>query len=341
MNAGRLDDLALRALQWATVDWHAAYSLAVVRVMVGGIILSVLLGNAADRHYLWGSASSWVDSEVAKTDVPLLFDLFFPKDDPVAFDLAYVALVITALVFVAGWRTRFVTPVLLVLWQSLAANSTLLDNSGDTVLRLALVFLLFADLSRHWSVDSVLERRRGRPRRRLLVPWVDRLIHNTALVLLCAQLLTVYIVSSQYKLQDPAWLNGTASYYPLVLDAYRPFPAVSELAYQWGPGVIVATYVSFAAQLLLPVLLLWRPTRIGILIVVTGMHLAIGLLVGLWAFSLIMIALDLLFIRDSTWRSVGRRMRRTPPARASAAPTTLGEWSPPYTAATGQRRSPS
>ena len=28
-------------------------------------------------------------------------------------------------------------------------------------------------------------------------------------------------------------------------------------------------------------------------------------------------------------------------ARASAVPTTLGEWSPPYTAATGQRRSPS
>ncbi len=44
----------------------------------------------------------------------------------------------------------------------------------------------------------------------------------------------------------------------------------------------------------------------------------IGILLGLWPFSLAMIALDFLFIRDATWREgieLARRAREEAPGR--------------------------
>jgi hypothetical protein len=68
----------------------------------------------------------------------------------------------------------------------------------------------------------------------------------------------------------------------------------------------VATFLSVWVQLLFPVLVLWRPTRIVALGFTILMHLGIGLFLGLWPFSLAMIALDLLFVRDRTWVAAGR-----------------------------------
>jgi hypothetical protein len=50
-----------------------------------------------------------------------------------------------------------------------------------------------------------------------------------------------------------------------------------------------------------PVLLLYRPTRFVALIVITGMHLGIGLLMGIMYFSLVMIAVDMILVSDGSW----------------------------------------
>ncbi len=294
-----MDALAERALAWSLRERHASFSFALVRVIYGLIMLMVLTTNFADRAYLWGFASRWVDPGVESRDVPLLFSVLFPKDNPVLFDLCYWALILLAVVFVAGWKTRWVTPLLLVFWESLSSNSTVLNNSGDTVMRITLVFLVFADLSKHWSIDALSRSRRpvvAHPR-----AWIGILVHNTALVLCVVQLIVIYVTSSYYKFTDQAWLDGTAAYYPLTIDGYSPFPQLNELAWQWDIAVYGVTWVTLFAQALFPLCLLWRPSRIAILVIVGGMHVAIAVLTGLWAFSLVMVALDLLVIRDRTW----------------------------------------
>jgi hypothetical protein len=76
------------------------------------------------------------------------------------------------------------------------------------------------------------------------------------------------------------------------------------LAWQCDVGAYVATFVSTWVQLLFLMLLLWRSSRIAALVAILGMHRGIGLFLGLWPFSLAMIALDLLFVRDASWRRV-------------------------------------
>jgi hypothetical protein len=318
--------------RWMTEREHATYSFAALRITLGAVILLVLVTCFADRHYLWGVGSRFIDPEASRRGWPGVFTGLFPKTDATLFDLAYLALTVLAVLFTLGYRTRIVTPFLLLLWVGLSTNSTLLTNGGDTVLRLTLFFALFADLSRHLSLDAVRRRRdAGREpsaataRIRALLARIPRLVpvllHNTALVLSAYQIMLIYVNSAILKLQGSEWRDGTATYYSLVIDGYRPWPWLSDLLAQASLGVAMATFLAVAFQGLFPLLILWRPTRVVALVVITGMHLMIGILLGLWPFSLAMIALDFLFVRDATWReglALLRRWRAEAPGRLRA-----------------------
>lgn len=289
-------------VRWLLGGPHGLISFAVVRILVGLMVVVELVRNFPDRHYLWGIGSTWQNGPADAIDHPFFVRLLFPREDPVAFDIHYVLTGVIAVVFILGWRTRFVTPLLVITWVGLLASSTVVNNSGDTVMRIALFFLCFADLSSRLSLDAVLRRRaieRGRtPRPRW---WVATLVHNTALALSITQLVIIYVYSSIYKLQGPTWLDGTALYYGATVEAFAPHPWLSGLLLSNDLVIRAATWSSLAVQALFPFALLWRPSRMAALVIVTSMHLGIGVLMGLWTFSFIMISLDLLVIRDRSW----------------------------------------
>ncbi len=296
-----------RAIEWTTGSAHATYSFSALRILYGIAMLWFLLVSAADRHYLWGVASRWVDPAVELRGYPLIFRAVFPKGDPAAFDLSYGILIALVLLFIMGFGTRIVTPVLLLFWVGLSTNSVFLTNGGDVVMRITLLFCIFADLSKHWSLDSWWRRRRGTsiyPRAivQKIPRWAVNAAHNTAVVLCAYQIILIYVNSGIFKLMGDEWLNGSALYYALNLDVFRVFPELSDLAWHITAFVYVGSWISIWVQLLFPILLLWPTTRYAALIVIMGMHLGIGLLLGLWPFSIAMIALDLLFVRDASWR---------------------------------------
>ena len=306
--------LFTRLSAWLTGAQHATRSLSALRIIYGTSILAFLGTNLADRQYLWGVASAWVEPEAKRAGHFFLFRTLFSKDNAFLFDVSYAILAVLALLFLVGWQTRIVTPFLLLFWVGLATNSAVLTNGGDTIMRIALFFLIFANLSQHWSVDSWL-RNRGRgfvlklPRRLTPPSWATNALHNSAVIVCGYQIMVVYVTSGIYKLQGEEWRDGTGFYYSLVLDVFRPFPGLSDLAWQFTLFVFVATFLSIWVQLLFPVLVLWRPTRIVGLVFLLGMHFGIGLFLGLWPFSLAMIGLDLLFVRDRSWERALRWVR--------------------------------
>ena len=303
-----------RLSSWLTATQHATRSLSALRIIYGFSILAFLGTNLADRQYLWGVASGWVEPEAKRAGHLGLLRMLFSKDNAFLFDVSYAILAILALLFLVGWQTRIVTPFLLLFWVGLASNSSVLTNGGDTIMRIALFFLIFANLSQHWSVDAWL-RSRGigyrlrLPRRLTPASWATNALHNAAVILCGYQILVVYVTSGIFKLQGEEWRNGTGFYYSLVLDVFRPFPGLSDLAWQVTLFVFVATFLSIWVQLLFPVFVLWRPTRIVALVFLLGMHFGIGLFLGLWPFSLAMIGLDLLFVRDRSWERALRWVR--------------------------------
>lgn len=312
----RPDEFIDRGLGWLTGAQHHLRSFSILRILYGIGILFLLVPSAPDRSFLWGAASFWVDPE-AKRRGFIVFDLLLPKDAPVLFDIAFFGLIALAVLFTLGWRTRVVLPIMLLLLMSLQANNPYVLNGGDTLMRLTLLFMLFANLSEHYSFDALRRRRRGRAPKRLMPDYIANSAHNVGLILCWFQIIVVYVTSGVWKLSGGEWLDGTALFYALRLDVFMTYPMVHEMLWQSSLLIYLATFIALWAQTLFPLALLWRPTRIFVLISLMFMHFGIAALMGLWPFSLAMIALDMLFIRDSTWVSLGARLRSSAVWRSS------------------------
>lgn len=302
----RVSDRVDRWLGWLTSASHNLRSFAVLRILYGIGLLITFVPSIPERSLLWGEASFWVDPEARRRGF-ITFDTLFSKSNPLLFDLAFFALILVVIVFILGYRTRIVTPILFVMVLALQSNNQYVLNGGDTLYRITLVFLLFANLSAHYSVDAWLAARRSRQTRKrkpVIAPHVTHAAHNLALVLCGFQIVVVYVVSGVWKLQGDEWMNGTALFYAMRIDAFMVYPMLNEALWQSSLLIYIATFIALWVQTLFPLALLWRPTRIFVLLSLVFMHSGIGLLLGLWPFSLVMIALDMLFIRDSTWVKV-------------------------------------
>lgn len=308
-----LSERSDRWFAWLTSAQHSLRSFSVLRILFGIGLLFTLVPSIRERSLIWGEASFWVDPEASRRGY-FTFDLLLPKDSPVVFDLVFFGLIAVIILFTIGYRTRIVLPVMLILLVSLQSNNGYALNGGDTLYRITLLFMLFANLSAHYSLDAWLAKRRKpakRERRRWIPDHISNAAHNTGLVLCCFQIIVVYVVSGVWKLMGDEWPGGTALFYSLRLDGFIVFPLVNEMLWQSSLLIYVATFIALWCQTLFPFALLWRPARIFVLIALVFMHSGIGLLLGLWPFSLAMIALDMLFIRDSTWVSVTEWARST------------------------------
>jgi hypothetical protein len=296
-------DSKRKALEcWLFDTKHATYGLSLLRILYGVLVLGLLTVNFADRHYIWGSASQWLQPLVSEDRSPFAL---FARGSSAAFTAKYLLMGFVAVVFTVGWRTRFVTPVLLILWISLVRQNPVSTDAGDDIVRLMLFYLCFADLSAHWSLDA---RRRAREAAdtvragaRVRSSWFGNLCHNFAVIAAACQIFVIYLASGMYKVQGEMWQHGTAVAYPIRVGSYMPWPSLSDLLSSNAYGVFAVSYTTVLLQLFFPFLLLMRTTRILALIGVTVMHLGIAVVLALPFFSLAILAADSIFVRDSTF----------------------------------------
>jgi len=288
-----------RALDWLTGDKHSTYGLSVTRMILGFIVASQLVVNWPDRHYTWGDGSRWTDQVLAGRGWPSFLGLF-SQAGGIGFDLAYLATILFGVLMMLGLYTRASSFMTLFLWVSLYVSNPFVGSGGDAILRMVLLYMCFTDSGRHWSLDARLRGRRGEVRG--IVPtWMSTTLHNLAMILIVHQVVMVYLGSSFWKVQSAVWKDGTAVYYPLQTDAYSPWSDVLHPLYANSAFIAGATYSAIVIQMFFPVFLLYRPTRFLALIAITGMHLGIGLLMGIMYFSLVMIAVDMILVSDGSW----------------------------------------
>jgi len=318
-------DVWPRLVTWFTGGPRVLYGASLLRIFAGAALLIQFVPSFFDRHYLWGVASTWLDPLVNLNGYWAIFDVLFPKGDPALFDASYVVFLLLVVAFTLGWRTAWVTPIMWFFLMSLQTNATFLTNGGDNLLRIVLPFMVFMRLSAHLSLDARRVRRRGARAGTRVPLWLSSTAHNTGAVICGIQIIAVYVVSGLWKLQGDDWLNGSALYYALNLETYRVLPGLSDLAWQVTPFVFAVTFLSVWVQVAFPVMLLWRPSRVFALLFLMGMHTGIAILLGLWPFSLVMIGLDMLFVRDTTFAWMLRKARRfvTRLGPATGAPRTV------------------
>lgn len=311
-----------------TGRYHATYGLAVTRILIGLTGLGLILTNFNARHYTFGVGSAW-NGEIAepKSDFPTiwLFSLFHRAvTTPPLFTAMMIGLALLAVVIILGWRTRIILPIYLVLWVSFIELNDGAGDQGDNAYRMFMIALLFADTTRRWSLDA---------RRRARNPefpdndggqwrWALIMANNLAIVVLAFQVCAIYMSGGLYKAGGEAWQHGFAVYNPLHTQQFGTWPVLSDLMTAWGPMVVAISWGSILFQCAFPFMLFNRYTRIIALLGILSFHLGIALLMGLPWFSLTMIAVDAIFIRDRSFAKVSAYLRHW---WTSSAPRDAGE----------------
>ncbi|MET7437679.1 MULTISPECIES: HTTM domain-containing protein [unclassified Streptomyces] len=165
---------------------------------------------------------------------------------------------------------------------------------------------LWAGQGLWWAVG----RRARTAQPRILLDVVANLAHNAALLVIMAEACLIYATAGWYKIQGSRWQDGTAVYYPLHLDYFSPWPALSDLLSAHGTAVLLVTYGTVVVQVAFPFTLFNRRVKNVLLAVMMTEHAVIAVVLGLPFFSLAMIAADAVFLPTSFLRRVGGRVAR-------------------------------
>jgi hypothetical protein len=296
--------LFLQGESWLLDRKRATYGLAVTRMLLGLMIFGTLATNFSTRLYTFGAGAAWTGQ--------LEYDIVFTE--------LYLLLALCAVLFAIGYRTRLVMIPLFILWVGFVEVNEYVSDQSDNLTRIALIAMFFTSPAKRWSMDA-LRRRRFAGRRsawpirlwrfqRVLPLWSTNLAHNLAIVVLACQVSFIYVSGGLYKAGGAPWSGGWAIYDPIHVEQFGTWPELSALVTAWAPAVAFATLLTLLVQVSFPLLLLRRGTRIFALVVMLGFHVGIAILMGLPWFSLAMIAIDSIFIRDVTWRHMSQGVRR-------------------------------
>ena len=229
-----------------------AEPLALFRILIGIAILSSLLTSlaprlgrdfGADGLYPGRAGDAWLQRSGrfcllrGPVNLPLLEDYLPPEsvqawrewcDAPDHAAWLFAVLAGAVVCMTVGLCTRTATVVAWALFVSFNQRLAYLMNGGDSMMRCALFYLLFAPSGAAWSLDQLLRRRRGRaaPAPATIAPWPVRLMQ--------IQLALMYFFTGLSKIGwDQSgggdWVNGQAVYW--VLNDL----SVARWPYHWLP----------------------------------------------------------------------------------------------------------
>ncbi|WSS24424.1 HTTM domain-containing protein [Streptomyces sp. NBC_01190] len=183
-------------------------------------------------------------------------------------------------------------PVGVALWTVLGAALIAATLAGKLTAGWGLIFWGF------WGGQAVwwAVRRYAPGEPRTVLDIIANIVHNGAMLVIAAEVCLIYSTAGWYKIQGSRWQDGTALYYPLHLDDFTPWPALSHLLAGSDIMVMLITYGTVIVQVGFPFTLFNRRVKNVLLCVMIVEHASIAILLGLPFFSLAMIAADAVFL---------------------------------------------
>ncbi|MFB7953590.1 HTTM domain-containing protein [Streptomyces sp. NPDC056045] len=189
-------------------------------------------------------------------------------------------------------RGDVVGPVLWVVLGVVLIAASATDGLGGTWWLPTLLWILWIGEGAWWAVN----RYAPQSQTRILLDVIANLAHNATLVVIMAEVCLIYATAGWYKIQGSRWQDGTALYYPLKLDYFTPWPALSDILASNGVMVMLITYGTVIVQVAFPFTLFNRRVKNVLLVAMICEHAGIALLLGLPFFSMAMIAADSVFL---------------------------------------------
>lgn len=263
--------------------------LGLFRILYGSMVCATLLLLSPD-WLAWFGTHSWITlSTMQQVEPGPRLDIFaiLPHGDGWILAAFWIFLA-SAIMFTAGFLTRVNTVIVFVCLNSIQQRNLFIIHGGDTFLRVASFFLIFAPAGAALSVDRLIRMRRGkegeslRPRR----PWAQRMIQ--------LELALLYFAAFCSKTQGAPWVDGTALYYVYHLDELRRFPVPSIFLH---PVLLkLGTWFALVLEFSLGVLIWFRDVRYYILALGVLFHLTLEYTLNIPLFEWDVLTAYVLFI---------------------------------------------
>ena len=282
--------------------------IALFRILYGTLVVATLALLRSD-WLNWYGVHAWVSLPTAlkfETGSRLNLFLVIPQSDAWVEALFWAALG-SAILLTIGLFTRLSSVLTFIFLTSIQQRNLYITHGGDTFLRVAGFFLMFAPAGAALSVDRLIRIRRGkepgniRPRS----PWAQRMIQ--------LQLSLLYLAASLLKLKGAPWLQGTAVFYVYHLSELKRFPLPGWF---FNPAVLkLASWAALALEFSLGLLIWVKEFRYVLLLLGLMFHLWLEYSLNIPLFQWDILSAYILFVDPVDIARVGVRIRSAVSAR--------------------------
>jgi len=238
------------------------------RIAYGLCVTTTLLLLKGD-WLAWYGAHAWVSlstMRVVESGPRINLFTLIPQDDRLiaAFFWLFLA---SALMLTVGLFSRTNSMLVYFFLTSIDQRNLFITHSGDTFLRVAGFFLMFAPVGAALSVDRIVRVCRGKepPEIQPRSLWAARMIQ--------IELSLVYLATFCWKLKGSSWLDGSALFYIYHLLEFQRFPVPSWLL---QPVLLkIATWFALLLELSLGTLIWIKRFRYKLLLAGLLFHLSL------------------------------------------------------------------
>ena len=267
--------------------------LTILRIGVGVQIALFCLSLRRDWIHLFArSGSVWINRDLLEAllsaQAPLVprFGWLLSVGDHFGFQeetillAAWICLLIAACFLVVGFCCRTSAIVAWFLQLCAVSSGGLLSYGVDNFTTIALFYLIIAPFPDRYSLDRTLWKS----------PMKDRHLHGFFRRALQLHLCVIYFFAGLTKCLGSGWWNGDNMWMALTRPPFNVLPVHVIISAEWilpFAGIAVCFLETSYAVLIWP-----KRTRLVCLLSVIGMHIGIGVTMGLYLFALIMIILN-------------------------------------------------
>ena len=272
--------------------------IALFRVLYGVLVIATLVLLRPD-WLAWYGIHGWVSlPTVLSLEPGTRLNLFsiIPQNDGWIEGLFWVSLA-SALMLTIGLLTRLNAALVFLCLTSIQQRNLYITHGGDTFLRLAGFFLIFAPAGAAFSMDRLIHIWRRRESRgiRPRSPWAQRMIQ--------LQLSMLYVSAFLQKIKGAPWLQGTALFYVFHLEDLRHFPLPSWFFHAFV--LKLGTWFALALEFSLGILIWVKKLRYALLALGVVFHLFLEYSLNIPLFQWDVLSAYILFVDPNDLSRVG------------------------------------
>lgn len=264
-------------------------NIALFRIVYGVLVLATALLLRGD-WLAWYGPHSWIrvaTMHIVEPGTRLNLFSVIPQTDFWVLAIFYV-LIAAAACLTIGFCTRASIIIAFLCLTSIDQRNLFILHGGDTFLRVAGFFLIFAPAGAAISVDRLIRIWRGKesveipPR----LPWAQRMIQ--------LELAFLYLVSFWWKIKGGSWIEGSALYYVFHLDEFQRFPIPQFLL---RPAILrIGSWLGLAIEFSLGALIWFKKLRYPLLAIGILFHLSLEYAINVPMFQWDVLSAYVLFI---------------------------------------------